>query len=676
MYKNFSLSVDQDNILWIIVDKQNESVNSFSRDVLEEFNLVLDDVIARDDIVGIVIRSGKPKGFIAGADIKQLSGFTDVHDAVNFVRYGQVLFDRLQRIKIPTVALIEGFCMGGGLEMSLACRYRVARDTEDTKIGLPEVMLGIHPGWGGTVRLPSLIGAPMAMDLMLSGRSISAKAAKKMGVVDAAVPARECEKAARYYILKRPSAHYPGVLGSLTNSFLVRPILGNIFRKKVSAKASPNHYPAPFAMIDNWVRHGVSNHDEAMITEANSIGELLLTQTPKNLIRVFNLSESMKGLAKDVSFKPKHIHVIGAGVMGGDIAAWCVLRGMTVTLEDREGKFLSASLARAAVLFKKKLKDRMKVRMAMDRLIPDVVGEGAKKADVIIEAIFENLEAKQHLFQRLEKEARPDAVLASNTSSIPLDEISSAMRSPERLVGIHFFNPVDKMPLVEVVKSDRTHSDTVKKALAFVVKISRQPIVVKSSPGFLVNRVLTPYLMESMTLLEEGVPAHVIDKAAVKFGMPMGPVELADTVGLDICLSVAKNLSKYHHTVIPERLIKMVEAGQLGRKSGSGFYTYKNGKRVKEKMKVLPTLDAQTIQQRLIGRMLNESVACLREHVIGDQDMLDAGMIFGTGFAPFTGGPLNYARSVGIDKIVSQLRELETQYGERFAPDAGWELVK
>jgi 3-hydroxyacyl-CoA dehydrogenase/enoyl-CoA hydratase/3-hydroxybutyryl-CoA epimerase len=402
----------------------------------------------------------------------------------------------------------------------------------------------------------------------------------------------------------------------------------------------------------------------------------LLTQTPKNLIRVFNLSEKMKGLAKDVSFEPKHIHVIGAGVMGGDIAAWCVLRGMTVTLEDREGKFLSASLARAAVLFKKKLKDRMKIRMAMDRLTPDVAGEGVKKADVIIEAIFENLEAKQHLFQRLERDARADAVLASNTSSIPLDEISSAMKSPERLVGIHFFNPVDKMPLVEVVKSDKTDADVVKKALAFVVKISRQPIVVKSSPGFLVNRVLTPYLMESMTLLEEGVPAHVIDKVAVKFGMPMGPVELADTVGLDICLSVAKNLSKYLHTAIPERLVKMVEEGQLGRKSGRGFYTYKNGKRVKEKVKITPTLDSKTIEQRLISRILNESVACLREHVIDDQDMLDAGMIFGTGFAPFTGGPLNYASSVGIDKIVGELRELEIQYGERFAPDAGWELVK
>ena len=673
-YQNWRLELDQEKILWLYFDKANETVNSISRAVLEEFNQILDDVKSRDDIIGLVIRSGKAKGFIAGADLKQLSTFTNLDDVIAFIRYGQKLFDDLENLSIPTVALIEGFCMGGGTELALACRYRIAEDNDGTRIGLPEIMLGFHPGWGGTVRLPKLIGAPMAMDLILTGRPVRAKAAKKMGIIDEAVAEREIVRAARDYIIKKPAPHRASGWAAWSNSPLARPFLANILRKKVAKKAKKEHYPGPYAVIDNWARQGIANHDEAMITEANSIGELLLTNTPQNLIRVYQLSEKMKALGKNTDFKPKRVHVIGAGAMGGDIAAWCALRGMTVTLEDREAKYIAPAIKRAYALYKKKLKKRLKITPVMDRLIPDVDGKGATTADLIIEAIYENLEAKQKLFTRLEAQAKPGAILATNTSSIPLDEISEAMKEPQRLVGIHFFNPVSKMPLVEVVKGEKTDKDVIDKALAFVVRIGRQPIAVKSSPGFLVNRVLVPYLMEAMLLMEEGVPAGMIDKVATDFGMPMGPIELADTVGLDICFSVGENLARYYDGKVPQRLADTVKAGNLGRKTGKGFYNYKDGKLIREQNSNSP-ISKDEIRQRLFDRMLNEAVACYREGIIDDLGLLDAGMIFGTGFAPFTGGPINYIKSQGVEKFTKELQALMNKYDDRFKPDIGWESL-
>jgi 3-hydroxyacyl-CoA dehydrogenase / enoyl-CoA hydratase / 3-hydroxybutyryl-CoA epimerase len=652
-YKNWRLETDEDQILWLYFDKQNTSVNTIDRVVMEEFSNII-DTLANDTIhKGVIIASGKKNGFIAGADISQFTKFKDIEEATLVLRSGQGILNKLESLKMPSVAMIDGFCLGGGLELALACRYRVAEESSKTRLGLPEVKLGIHPGWGGTVRMPRLIGAMQGLNMVLSGHTISGKAAAKLGFVDVAVPKRQLVHAAKYYILNKPAPHQPTTLQSLSNKKISRQITGHFLRKKLREKINPLHYPAPFHALDNWEHVGVES-DVAYEREAKSCGKLFFSETCQNLVRVFFLQEKLKGLAKETSYNPQHIHVIGAGTMGGDIAAWCALQGLTVTLQDLEPRLIAPAIKRAYALFKDKLKENYLVQAAMDRLIPDVDGNGLSKADIIIEAVVEDLAVKQAIFKMIESKAKPQAILATNTSSIPLDEINTVLALPQRLVGIHYFNPVSKMQLVEVVKGDRTSQEIVDKVISFVRKIDRLPLPVKSSPGFLVNRILMPYLMESMTLLNEGVPMTAIDKAMVNFGMPMGPVTLSDTVGLDVCLSVAKYLGKYFTMPVPPRLVELVEKRKLGRKTGEGFYKYdKRGKQIKpEQVPYDKPLEA--ISDRLVLVMLNEAFACLREGVVADEDLLDAGMIFGTGFAPFRGGPINYAKSQGIEELYQQ----------------------
>lgn len=668
-YNNWKLETDQDQILWLYLDKKDSSVNTLNAEVMSEFDDILNQINGDKNLKGVVLASAKSTGFIAGADIDQFLKFKDEEDAYDLVRKVQVLFDRWEALRIPTVAMIKGFCLGGGTEFALACRYRVADDGPKTRIGLPEVFLGIHPGWGGTVRLPKLIGAPRALDLILTGRAVSGKTAKKLGIVDDAVPERQLKHAARYYILKKPKPHKPPFFQRLTNSKLLRPIIANLVYKNLRKKVRRDHYPAMYAVVDNWLKNGVRG-EAPYIEEAKSIAHYFLHPNSKNMVRAFYLQERLKGLSKGSKFSPKFVHVIGAGTMGGDIASWCALNGLQVTLQDREAKYIAPAIKRAYLLFKDKLKAPNLIQAAMDRLLPDPDGLGIRRADVIIEAIFENLEVKQRLFKDLETKSKPEAILATNTSSIPLDEINVVMKDPSRLVGMHFFNPVAKMKLVEVVQGDKTSPEVMQKAISFIRRIDRLPLPVKSSPGFLVNRILMPYLMESMLMLDEGISPAVIDRAAINFGMPMGPIELADTVGLDICLSVAENLAKYFEGKIPEKLRNMVKNKELGRKTGKGFYQYKNGKPIKN----LPpeTRQPADLSDRLIMRMLNESQAALREGVVADADLLDAGMIFGTGFAPFRGGPMNYAKTHGYDAIYHKLKQLQQKYGDRFKPDEGW----
>ncbi len=672
--RHWQQKTDQENILWVALDKQGESTNTINADVLTELDTLLDQINPKS-CKGVVFYSAKSNGFIAGADLSSLQQH-DETKLLEFVRQGQAVFEKLANLSVPTVAMVTGFCLGGGLELALACRYRVAQDSDDTRLGLPEVRLGILPAWGGAARLPKLLGAPAAMRMLLTGSALRAKAAAKIGLVDAAVPERQLKRAALYFIHTQPKPHRATLLQQLTNVKPIRTVLAKIFHKQTAKKVKQHHYPAPFRIIDDWEHYGVdlTKSQEQQIKSVHHL--MTVNDTAKNLMRVFFLSEQLKKFGKATQFKPQWVHVIGAGTMGGDIAAWCALRGMRVTLQDQTAEQIAPAIKRAYTLFKKRLKNPRKVQAAMDRLMPDVRGVGIAKADLIIEAIFEDLAVKQELFKTIEVKAKPNAVLATNTSSIPIDEINTVLTQPERLVGIHFFNPVAKMMLVEVVRGEKTSDYIVDNAMAFVKQIDRLPLPVKSRPGFLVNRVLMPYLMEAIVMYQEGVPAQIIDKAAETFGMPMGPITLADKVGLDICLSVAKNMAKHFDTPVPELLSQTVADGKLGIKSGEGFYRYRRGKAVKVKQKQASPIAPQAVTNRLVLRLINEAAACLREDVVADPNLCDAGMIFGTGFAPFRGGPMHYARGFENDKLCQLFQQLEQQYGDRFRPDRHWAAIK
>jgi 3-hydroxyacyl-CoA dehydrogenase/enoyl-CoA hydratase/3-hydroxybutyryl-CoA epimerase len=439
-------------------------------------------------------------------------------------------------------------------------------------------------------------------------------------------------------------------------------------RQKVAQKAKAEHYPAPYSLIDLWKKYA-GNKKTMLEQEAMAVAELATTETARNLERVFSLQVNLKAQGKKIDFDVEHIHVIGGGIMGGDIASWCAIQGYSVSVQDQDPKRLAQTLKRAQYSFKKKFKrDRRAIRDANDRLMADHRGAGIYRADIIIEAIFEDVEVKRALYESIEPKMKAGAILATNTSSIKLEDLSSCLKNPGRLVGLHFFNPVALMPLVEIIRGNETDETVVQQALAFGKNIGKLPLAVKSSPGFLVNRILMPYLLEAVTMVDEGIAPEVIDKAATDYGMPMGPIELADTVGLDICKSVANILAEFLGLSLPDNL-KQLSDKKLGKKTGEGFYQYKNNKPVKNKNASYS--NPQLVQDRLIMRLVNEAAACLGEGIVDEKDLIDAGVIFGTGFAPFRGGPLEYVRSTGIDKVSQTMDSLKSEFGERFEKDAG-----
>ena len=673
-YRHFKLTRDADGIAWLLFDREGASANTLSADVLAEFDAVL-TALESERPAGLVIRSAKTSGFIAGADVNEFRGATDPAQVETQIARAHAVIDRLEAVKFPTAAVIHGFCLGGGLEVALACQMRIAID--GARFGFPEVMLGLHPGLGGTVRFTRLVNPMQAMTLMLTGRTIDARRAKSLGLVDAVTEERHVRNAVKDAVFGRLKRAQPGFLITVLNAGPVRGFLASRMRSEAAKSASPEHYPAPYGLIDLWEKHG-GDKAAMLAAEKSSFAHLMVTPTAQNLIRVFFLRDQMKKLAGSGN-KIEHVHVIGAGAMGGDIAAWCANQGFKATLADMKAEPIAGAMKRASDLFGKIMRKRTDVRDALDRLVPDLDGEGVRTADLIIEAVPEKLELKQKVYAGLEPRMKAGAILATNTSSIPLQDLRTTLAKPERLLGLHFFNPVSRLQLVEVVSHDGTEPQLLKEALAFVGAIDRLPLLVKSSPGFVVNRALTPYMLEAMVMLDERVDQVTIDRAAEKFGMPMGPIELADQVGLDICLAVGDMLRSKFGDLLPPTpawLREKVAKGELGRKTGKGFYTWKGGKADKTRAPSnIAEPDAEMID-RLILPMSNVCVACLREGIVDDSDMVDGAMIFGTGYAPFRGGPLNYARTRGAENVASTLRRLAAKFGGRFTPDAGWDSFK
>ena len=673
-YHNFKLTRDGDGIAWLLFDREGASANTLSADVMEEFDRILAEFESQRP-AGLVIRSAKKSGFIAGADVNEFRGVSDSSIVEAAIGRAHAVVDRLEALRVPSVAVIHGFCLGGGLEVALACQSRIAID--NARFGFPEVLLGLHPGLGGTVRFTHLVNPVQAMSLMLTGKTIDARRAKSLGLVDAICQERHVGNAVKDAVFGRLKRARPGLSNTVLNSGPARGFLASRMRREAAKAAPPQHYPAPYGLIDLWEKHG--GDKEAMLAaERSSFAHLMVTPTAQNLIRVFFLREEMKKLAGSGN-KIGHVHVIGAGAMGGDIAAWCANEGMQVTLADMKAEPIAGAVKRAADLYGKIIRKPTEVRDALDRLMPDMEGEGVRNADLIIEAVPEKLELKQKVYASLEQKMKGSAILATNTSSIPLQDLRTNLQRPERLLGLHFFNPVSRLQLVEVVSHDGNDPVLLKEALAFVGAIDRLPLPVKSSPGFLVNRALTPYMLEAMVMLDQRIDQRLIDAAAEQFGMPMGPIELADQVGLDICLDVGDMLRSKFGDLLPPTpawLREKVAKGELGRKSGKGFYVWKDGKADKQPLPETGPRPSDEMIDRLILPMSNVCVACLREGIVDNADVVDGAMIFATGYAPFRGGPLNYARTRGVANVVSAMETLSQRFGGRFTPDAGWESFK
>lgn len=669
-FRHWTLEVDADNLAWLAFDRAGTSTNTFSTEVLTELARIVDHLVAMPPR-GLAIGSAKGNGFAAGADIDEFTRIRNLEEALAFVRLGNEVFDRIERLPFPTLALVHGFCMGGGTELALACRYRVVDDAPRTRIALPEVRIGIVPGWGGAKRLPRLIGAAPALDLMLTGRAIDTRRAKKLGFASAVTPRRHFENAARLILLDPPSPTFPPLFAAMSDWPGVRSVVARLSARKVAERVRRDHYPAPYAIIDVWKDFGGDVRTVPPEHPA-STQSLFFHPTTRNLVRLYKLQERLKDFGKSEAAPVRRVHVIGAGAMGGDIAAWCASKGMMVSLQDLAPDRIAPAIARAAKLYRKRLKQPHLVRAALDRLIPDVAGHGVAKADLVIEAIVENAQVKRQLYAQIEPHLREGAILATNTSSIALQQLTEGLARPERMVGLHFFNPVAQMMLVEVVEGPRTAPEVLRAGQAFARAIDKLPLPCKSAPGFLVNRVLSPYLLEAMLMLDEGITAETLDAAARDFGMPMGPIELADLVGLDVAWAVGQELTA-PGTPVPKALQRNVEAKRFGKKTGQGFYTWVNGK--PRKGGVAAASELKALAERLVLPALNQAVACVREGIVADADLCDAGVVFGTGFAPHRGGPITTIKTRGKAEWLKTMSQLERTVGPRFRPDPGWETV-
>lgn len=690
-----TLELDGDGVAWLIFDRPESRVNLLTTAVMEWLDGLLaeiEEAVRIGRAKALVVRSGKPGTFIAGADISEIEEITDPREAEVKSREGQRIFRRLEQLPIPSIAVIDGACMGGGTELALACSYRLATDRPETRIALPEVRLGIIPGFGGTTRLPRLIGPRAAVELIVSGKSVTGSRALQLGLVDELIPGAGYEDRVRRFAweridrgrMRRPRRR------RLLDRFLEdtapgRALLFRQARKEV-LRQTGGHYPAPLAAIETIATSLPLPLDEAFEREAHVTGRLVATEVSKNLIHVFNLMEgAKKAIPPAEPRKVDQVGVLGAGVMGGGIAQIMAYRGIPVRLKDIRADAIGAGMRHARQVFDRAVRRKrltpLQAEQGMQRISPTLDYSGFGAVDLAVEAVIERREVKEAVLREVEEVASRDAILASNTSTISISEMQHALEAPERFCGMHFFNPVDRMPLVEIVRGAATSDETLATVFSLALRIGKTPVVVNDGPGFLVNRLLAPYLNEAGWLLAEGASIEAVDRALKEFGMPMGPFRLLDEVGLDISRNASAILYEaFGDRMCPaEPLLGLADSDRLGRKGGKGFYRYEGGREKGVDDSIYAELgdsvpgerrefEPESIRERTILVMINEAARALEEGIVDNPGAVDLAMITGTGFPPFRGGLLRYADTIGTPKLLERLLHLEQEHGVRFQP--------
>jgi 3-hydroxyacyl-CoA dehydrogenase / enoyl-CoA hydratase / 3-hydroxybutyryl-CoA epimerase len=686
--QNIQREVSDASIAILTFDRPDSTANIFDQRTLDELNGHLDFLESEKSLKGLIIRSAKLKIFIAGADLNTFTQEVSAERIALVIERGQKTFDRIARLPYPSIAAIHGVALGGGFEIALACDYRIASSDSATKIGLPETNLGILPAWGGSTRLPKLIGLANALEAIMNGRQYSARQALKLGMIDSIVHREQLTTVATKKI-QQSGAKKRSFKMHLSN----RPPLSQVIRSQAEKKAlarTRGHYPAPLKALEVACTSLNVSHEESLANEKNKFIELAFSETAQNLIGLYFLQERAKKLKLPKELEPvpasplKAVNrslVVGAGLMGAGIAQWLSSRGIRVILKDVGpaplGKGIQAIAKIYAEAVKRHLFSETDARNAFDRIIPVYEEVPLREIDVVIEAAVEKLDLKQQIFADLESRVPPDLVLASNTSALSIDAIAASLQHPERVVGIHFFNPVHRMQLVEIVRGTKTDPATLNTAIRFAKQIGKLPVLVKDSPGFLVNRILLPYMVEAVRLFAEGYRIENIDRVMLDFGMPMGPIRLSDEVGLDVAEHVAKELGSRvkHLGPLNNTLGKMIAKGWLGRKSGKGFYDYGSGRdgKVNTQLGDLQSAEPATVndgdlRDRLVLSMVNEAARTIEEKVVDAPEDVDFGMIMGTGWAPFRGGPLRFADHLGIATVVSRLNNLRDRIAPYFEP--------
>lgn len=664
LYTHWRLERDAANLAWLQLDQQGTRVNTLSEAVLQDLEAAL-DVLEAEPPAGLIFTSAKPEGFLAGPDIDRFAQFRDRLAARKLLRQGQGVMARIAQLPFPTVAAIHGHCLGSGLELALACDARVASES-DSGLGMPQIQMGFHPAFGGTVRLPQLIGTPAAMRLMLRGHTISVTTARRLGLVDHAVPRSRLARAAAALALE-PPARARSRPHAFADAAPLRPLIGWYLRRRIARQARPDHYPAPHALIDLWQRYG---NDPACQypAESDSAAALLAGESTRNHLRMFQLRRQLQQGVPQTRSPLGQVHIAGAGERGQAIAAWCALHGCTVTLSDQDPESLALARRRAARLFAKRLQSPEERRAAADRLIPDPAAYGLRHADLVLEALPEEPDVKAQALRDIESRVKPDTVLATASALFSLPELADGLAERARLIGMHFLAPVVRTPLVEIAGGPATDQAAIERALAWTLAMNKLPLQVAAQPGFLVMRVLTPYLLEAVTLVEEGHDPVEVDQAAKDFGMPGGALALADRIGLDRLQVTAERIVPAED--IPDLLYEKVDRGELGTRAGAGFHAYTTPRIIRP---VRRKASGAEIQERLVLRLVNAAIACLREGVVTDADRLDAGLIFGAGFPPFRGGPIHWLQSGKPRHQHQRLQVLARRLGSRFRPDPGWQ---